>query len=74
MVQHQFGICQRRYCARSSLHNNSYQGNSARRFEPVDYLLQIELSGTPLTTNHYLNDNLEKRIVILLLYDCSLAA
>jgi hypothetical protein len=40
----------------------------------LDYLLQIELSGTPLTTNHYLNDNLEKRIVILLLYDCSLAA
>jgi len=53
---------------------DSLQLQYKRAIEQVDYLLQIELSGTPLTTNHYLNDNLEKRIVILLLYDCSLAA
>jgi hypothetical protein len=53
---------------------DSLQLQYKRAIEPVDYLLQIELSGTPLTTNHYLNDNLEKRIVILRLYDCSLAA
>jgi hypothetical protein len=32
-----------------------------RAIEQVKFLLHIELSGTPLTTNHYFNDNLEKR-------------
>jgi hypothetical protein len=53
---------------------DSLQLQYKRAIEQVDYLLQIELSGTPLTTNHYLNDNLEKGIVILRLYDCSLTA
>ena len=33
--------------------------------EHVNFLLEVERNGTPLTTNHYFNDNLEKWSVIL---------
>jgi hypothetical protein len=40
---------------------DSLQTQYKRAIEQVDFLLRIELSGTPLTLNHYFNDNLEKR-------------
>ena len=36
-------------------------GRYKRAFEHVDFLLEVERDGTPLTTNHYFNDNLDKR-------------
>jgi hypothetical protein len=40
---------------------DSLQNQYKQAIEQVDFLLYIELSGTLLTTNHYFNDNLEKR-------------
>lgn len=40
---------------------DSLQHQYKRAIEQVQFLLRIELSGTPLTTNHYFNENLEKR-------------
>jgi hypothetical protein len=82
LVQYQFGICQRRYCAVHrftitaikaivpddlmayslfGILQDSLQHQYKQAIEQVDFLLYIELSGTLLTTNHYFNDNLEKR-------------
>ena len=44
-----------------SILQDSLQHQYKRAIDQVDFLLQIELSGTPMTTNHYFNDNLEKR-------------
>lgn len=40
---------------------DSLQRQYKRAIGQVESLLRIELSGTPLTTNHYFNENLEKR-------------
>ena len=31
-----------------------------KAIQHVNFLLEVERNGTPLTTNHYFNDNLEK--------------
>jgi hypothetical protein len=40
---------------------DSLEHQYKRGIEQVDFLLHMELSGALLTTNHYFNDNLEKR-------------
>lgn len=48
-------------CALLDILQDRLQQQYKRAFEQVKFLLHIEFSGTPLTTNHYFNDNLEKR-------------
>lgn len=48
-------------CSLLDILQDQLQHQYKRAIEQVNFLLQIELSGTPLTTNHYFNDNLEKR-------------
>jgi hypothetical protein len=48
-------------CSLLDILQDRLQQQYKRAIEQVKFLLHIELSGTPLTTNHYFNDNLEKR-------------
>jgi hypothetical protein len=48
-------------CSLLDIMQDRLQYQYKRAIEQVNFLLHIELRGTPLTTNHYFNDNLEKR-------------
>ena len=43
-----------------SLLMDELMGNYQRAISVADFLLDIERAGTPMTLNHYLNDNLQK--------------
>jgi len=43
-----------------------------RAIDHADFLLEVERMGTPITLNHYFNDNLEKRLVNRFSYPKSL--
>ena len=48
-----------RHCLGSTL-ADQLTDKYRRAFKHVEFLLEIELNGTPATLNHYFNDNLEK--------------